>query len=147
VGDPVLDQLDVGIALVGEDLTAAVKDVQHERLDDEAALQWIADDDLSLRRIEVLVHVACANDIGRVRRVAQVERLRGGDQTKSAAGTCHRVVTATAGASVYGRATLDLELGKKDRVDALLKVREGEVLVALGVQRIAHLGGIPEWVR
>jgi hypothetical protein len=56
-------------------------------------------------------------------------------------------VTATAGASVRGRATLALQLGQKDRVDALLKVREGEVLVALGVLRIAHHGGIPEWIR
>ena len=76
-----------------------------------------------------------------------VERLRAGDQTKSAAGTCHRVVTATAGAGVGGRATLALERSLEDRKDALLEVREGEVLVTLGIERIVHHGRVPEWIR
>jgi hypothetical protein len=40
-----------------------------------------------------------------------------------------------------------LKRSLEDRVDALLEVREGEVLVTLGVERIVHHGRIPEWIR
>jgi hypothetical protein len=42
---------------------------------------------------------------------------------------------------------LTLKWRLEDREDALLEVREGEVLVALGVERIVHHGRVPEWVR
>jgi len=147
MGDPVLEELDVGVVLVREHLASAVEDALHERLDDEPALRRVADDDHALGRVEVLVDVGGADDVRRVRRIAHVERRRGTHQTESAAGACHRVVTATAGAGVGGRATLALQLSQEDRVDAPLEVREGEVLVALGALRIAHHGWIPEGIR
>src|SRR5438445_6244777 len=149
VADPVLEQLDVRVLVACKNQSPAVQHVLQQGLSDQKALPGRTDDRFTLCRDEVLVHVSGPDDIGRVRRIRQIDGLRGRNDTESAAGAAGVVMTACGSAGVGRRDPVqrDRQLFQEDGVHTTLEIGERQMLRS-GQWRIADraapAGGEPD---